>query len=206
MPRAGLSRDEVVRLALRLVDEGGPQGFDELTLARVASAAGVATPSLYKHVPSIAALRRDVAIVCTRGFADALTSASIGRSEADALRSIAVAMREFALANPGRYAAVQGAPDPDDPDDLELRAEAERAVAIIAAVLRGFGLSEPRAIDAVRAARSALHGFVSIELAGGFRLPDDLDRSYDTLIELLIQGFRGLSATPAPPASSTPAH
>ena len=39
-------------------------------------------------------------------------------------------------------------------------------VGVIAAVLQGFGLPESRAIDAVRAARSALHGFVSIELAG----------------------------------------
>ncbi len=194
MPRAGLSRDEVVRIALRLVDEGGPTGFDDLTLARIATAAGVAAPSLYKHIDSLAALRREVALVCTREFADACTAATIGRSEADALRSLAVAMRDFARARPARYAAVQIGPDPDDPAQAELRSEAARVVGVTAAVLAGFGLPEARAIDAVRAARSALHGFVSIELAGGFRLPEDLDRSFDTLVELLVEGFRGLAA------------
>jgi AcrR family transcriptional regulator len=204
--RAGLSRDEVARIALRLVDEGGPTGFDDLSLARVATAAGVATPSLYKHIASLARLRQEVALVCTRDFADVCTAASIGRSEADALRSLAVAMRDFARARPGRYAAVQVGPDPDDPAQAELRAEASRVVGVIAAVLQGFGLPESRAIDAVRAARSALHGFVSIELAGGFRLPEDLDRSFDTLVELLVEGFRGLADAPTRgrPESTTP--
>lgn len=206
VPRAGLSRDEVVRLALRLVDEGGPTGFHDLSLTRVASAAGVATPSLYKHVASLARLQQEVALVCTRDLADVCAAASVGRSEADALRSLAVAIRNFARAYPGRYAALQVGPDPDDPAQAELRAEASRVVGVIAAVLQGFGLPESRTIDAVRAARSALHGFVSIELAGGFRLPEDLDRSFDTLVELLIEGFRGLADTPTHrrPVSTTP--
>ncbi|KRE21124.1 TetR/AcrR family transcriptional regulator [Agromyces sp. Soil535] len=206
MARAGLSRDEVVRIALRQVDEGGPTGFDDLSLARVASAAGVATPSLYKHIASLARLRQAVSLGCTREFAAVCAAASIGRSEADALRSLAIAMRDFARAHPGRYAAVQAGPDPDDPEQAELRAEAARVVGVIAAVLQGFGLPESSAIDAVRAARSALHGFVSIELAGGFRLPDDLDRSFDMLVELLVEGFRGLASSPArgPSASSIP--
>lgn len=194
--RVGLSHDEVVRLALRLVDQGGPKGFHDLSLARVASAAGVATPSLYKHIASLARLQQEVALVCTRDLADVCAAASIGRSEADALRSLAVAMRDFARAHPGRYAAVQVGPDPDDPAQAELRAEASRVVGVIAAVLQGFGLPESRAIDAVRAARSAFHGFVSIELAGGFRLPEDIDRSFDTLVELLVEGFRGLADAP----------
>lgn len=203
MPRVGLSPDEVGRIALRLVDEGGPTGFDDLSLARVATAAGVATPSLYKHIASLAALRREVALACTRELADVCTSATIGRSEGDALRSLAVAMRAYALAHPGRYAAAQVGPDPEDPAQAGLRAEAARIVGVTAAVLQGFGLPESRAIDAVRAARSALHGFLAIELAGGFRLPDDLDRSFDTLVELLVEGFRGLASASRPRRSTS---
>lgn len=206
MARAGLSRDEVVRLALRLVDEVGPSGYDELSLARVASTAGVATPSLYKHIDSLAALRREVALACTRDLADVCTAATIGRSEADALRSLSVAMRGYALTHPGRYAAAQVGPDPDDPAHAELRNEAGRLVGVVAAVLQGFGLAESRAIDAVRAARSALHGFLAIEVAGGFRLPDDLDRSFETLVDLLVEGFRGLAGASALPRSTSSNH
>ena len=58
MPRAGLSTDGVVDVALAIVDEQGPEA---LSLSVVAARAGVAAPSLYKHVASVAELRSRVA-------------------------------------------------------------------------------------------------------------------------------------------------
>ena len=39
------------------------------------------------------------------------------------------------------------------------------------------------AIDAIRALRAALHGFVTLETSGGFGLPADIDRSFDRLVQ-----------------------
>lgn len=194
MPRAGLSREAVVRIALDLVDAGGPTGFADLTLAKVAAEAGVATPSLYKHVGSLAALRREVAVLTVRDLAATLVDRTLGLSGPEAVRALAHAMRDYAHAHPGRYAAVQTAPDPDDPDAAELAAAAGRTVEVIAAVLRGFDLPEERTVDAVRAVRAGVHGFVTLELGGGFRLPHDLDRSFDVLVDLLVAGVAALAA------------
>ena len=57
------------------------------------------------------------------------------------------------------------------------------------AVLRGYGLDEDGTVHATRAVRSALHGFVSLEAAGGFGLPQDVDASYDRLVDLLDAGL-----------------
>ena len=54
MPRAGLSRDAVVALAVELLD-ADPHA--PVTLAAVAGRAGVAVPSLYKHVRSLAGIQ-----------------------------------------------------------------------------------------------------------------------------------------------------
>jgi len=59
VPRAGLSTDGVVDVALAIVDEQGPEA---LSLSVVAARAGVAAPSLYKHVASLAELRSRVEI------------------------------------------------------------------------------------------------------------------------------------------------
>lgn len=193
MPRAGLSRDAVVEHALALVDDGGPTGFADLTLARVAARAGVATPSLYKHVGSLEDLRRGVALVAVRELGRASAAATVGRSGPDALRSLARAIRGYAVEHPGRYAATQVAPDPSSADDLELSAAGADVVGIVAATLRGFDLDESRTVDVVRAVRSAVHGFVALELGGGFGLPDDVDASYDVLVELLVDGVTGLA-------------
>jgi len=47
------------------------------------------------------------------------------------------------------------------------------------------------AIHAARAVRSALHGFVSLEAAGGFGLSEDVDESYARLVGLLDRGLGG---------------
>ena len=52
-------------------------------------------------------------------------------------------------------------------------------------VLAGYGLTGDDAIDATRAMRSALHGFVMLEHSGGFRLPRDLDRTFDQMVAAL---------------------
>ena len=41
----------------------------------------------------------------------------------------------------------------------------------------------------IRTVRSALHGFVSLEASGGFGLPDDVDASFETLVDVLIAGM-----------------
>jgi AcrR family transcriptional regulator len=199
VPRAGLSREAVVRIALDLVDAGGAAGFADLTLAKVAAEAGVATPSLYKHVGSLAALRREVAVLAVRDLTGRLVDSTVGRSGPDALRALAGAMRDYAHAHPARYAAVQVAPDPDDPESAPLAAAAARTVEVIATALRGFDLPDERSVDAVRAVRAGVHGFVTLELGGGFRLPQDRDRSFDVLVGMLVAGVAALAADGAGP-------
>lgn len=53
---------------------------------------------------------------------------------------------------------------------------------------------EAAAIQAARSLRSAVHGFVSLELAGGFGMPVDADASFAWLAELLADGIRAHAA------------
>jgi len=198
VPRAGLTRDAVVAAALDLVDTGGPAGFERLTLARVAERVGVAVPSLYKHVAGLEDLRRGVAFESVTALRAAITHEAVGRSGPAALRAVAHGVRAFAAAHPGWYQAVQVTPalGPDD----ALTAAAASTVEAIAAVLRGFDLPDDRTVDAVRLVRSAVHGFVVLEHGGGFGLPDDLDRSFDVVIEATIAGVERLAGG-TPPGS-----
>ena len=44
-------------------------------------------------------------------------------------------------------------------------------------------------IHAVRALRSAVHGFAALEAAGGFGLAVDRDESFDRLVDALAKGI-----------------
>ena len=181
--RAGLTPDRVVAEAAALADE---QGVGALSLAGVAGRLGVRVPSLYKHVGGLDDLHRRIALAGLRDLTGVLGAATVGRSGDDALRACAGAWREYARAHPGRYAAVQRAPDPAD---AELAAAGETLTRLVLAVLRGYGLDGEETVHATRAVRSALHGFVSLEAVGGFGLPQDVDTSYDRLVDLLNAGI-----------------
>lgn len=184
MPRAGLSRPVVVQAAAELADE---VGADRLTLAQLAERLGVRLPSLYKHVNGLDAVRRDLALLAMTDLADAIANPAIGRSGRTALRAVAAAYREFARRHPGRYAGVLRAPAGDD---AELVAAAGRLLDIVLALLAGYGLDGDDAVDAARALRAALHGFVSLEAAGGFGMPRDVDRSFERMVDGLETALR----------------
>jgi AcrR family transcriptional regulator len=192
MPRVGLNRQTLVSAAVDAIDEGQPATLTELTLAGLASRVGVAVPSLYKHVASLADLRREVAIASVTELTGLITAATSGRAGADAVAAMAHAVRTFAREHPGRYAATQTAGDPSDPADDRLTQARAQTVTVIAAVLRGFDLPDSRMVDAIRILRSAVHGFVLLELEGGFGLPDDLERSFTLLIDTVTAGVSRL--------------
>lgn len=169
--------------AARVADE---VGYGRLTLAAVAERFGVAVPSLYKHVAGLEALRRALAVLAIRELGDALAAAVDGAGE-DGLRAMADAYRDYARSHPGRYAATLRAPDPGDP---EASAAGQAVLDTVFSVLSGYGLTGPDAIDATRALRAAMHGFVALEALGGFGLPQDVDRSFARLVEILDAALR----------------
>ena len=190
MPRAGLTEDRVVREAERIADE---VGLPQLTLAALAERLDVRQPSLYKHVNGMAGLQRSISIRAKAELADVLARSSVGRSGADAIHSMSRAYRVWALEHPGRYEAAQWAPAPGDAED---EAVSWTVVQICADVLAAYDLGGDDAIDAIRAFRSMLHGFVALESAGGFGLPVDVDRSFERLVSGLVVAFESWSIVP----------
>ena len=175
------------------------EGADALTLAALAERLGVRTPSLYNHVAGLAGLRRELALYSTRQLGACLARATIGKTTDDALLSLAVAFRGYICAHPGLYGLTVKASRPQEPADAEMIAAEDDVVQIGLAVLASYGLHGQAAVHAVRGLRSVVHGFATLEIAGGFGLPLDTDESFRLLMRMLIEGGRALAAAPGEP-------
>ena len=186
-PKAGLDRATVVEAAAELADTAG---IDQLSLADLAARLGVRTPSLYNHVAGLPGLRRDLALLGTRELGARLSRAAIGKSGDTAIRAISNAYRMFVNQHPGLYAATVRSVLLADQPDPELNAAQRDVVEVVLAVLAGYGLGGSDAIHAARGLRSVIHGFATLETAGGFGIPLDLDASFEQLIENYIAGLR----------------
>lgn len=184
----GIDRERVVAVAAELADA---HGIDQLTLAQVAARLSVRLPSLYNHVDGMPGLRHELALLGMRQLIERMGRAAIGKSGDAAVQTLAQAYRSFVHEHPGLYALTLRAPDPADQAMLEL---SQRLIEIVLAVLEPYALGHAAAIHSVRALRSIVHGFATLEQAGGFGIPLDRDESFLWLLHAYIAGLRATSA------------
>jgi AcrR family transcriptional regulator len=185
--RAGLDTGAVIGEALKLIDE---EGLEQLALGRLAERLGVRVPSLYNHIAGQGGLRRELTIYCLRELLGRLTQAAVGKARGEAILALAYAFRDYARAYPGRYALTVQAPAPDDEEWQEL---GRLSVGVVQAVLAPYRLSEETTIHAIRALRSIVQGFISLEIAGGFAIPLERAESFNWLLRLYIDGLERTS-------------
>ncbi len=176
MPRAGLIRDRVVEEAAAMADE---VGLSNLTLVALAARLGVRQPSLYKHITSMADLHRGIGLRAKADLGELLARASVGKSRGDAVHAMSRAYRAWAIEHPAQYEVAQL---PPTDGDAEQWAASWQVMNVIGDVLGAYGLEGDDSIDAIRAFRAVLHGFVSLEALGSFQLAADLERSFTRLI------------------------
>jgi AcrR family transcriptional regulator len=182
------SLDAIVAAATEIVDTEGP---DSLTMQAVASAVGVRAPSLYKRVRSRNDVLRLVVEQVAIDLGNALDSAVDGVDPADETAdmkaatagerviALARATREFARARPHAYSLLFARlPDDALPDPAVL-------ARTIAAVLRVSGehVGEADALSGARTLTAWVHGFVTMELAGRFRMGGDSAGHLDDAFE-----------------------
>ena len=185
-----LDRTAVIEAAVELLNTEGPHA---LTLNRLADELGIRPPSLYNHVDGLPGLQKDLAVLNARQLADRLGEAAIGKSGPELFMDVAQAFRSYVKENPGLYTATLRASGTQETPDRELIREEERTLKIALAVVASLGLQGEAAIHAVRAFRSMVHGFATLEVAGGFGLPQDCDESFRRLVNALTAGLKDLN-------------
>jgi AcrR family transcriptional regulator len=191
MPRAGLTPE---RLTLAAADLADTEGLEAVTAAAVARTFGVRTASVYSHVGGTPDLRRRVAVLALAETADLLAQALAGRSGRSALGALGDVYRDYAQAHPGRYAALR---TPLDADTAAASA-GPRHAELLRAVLRGYDLDGDHQTHAVRLLGSVVHGFTSLELAGGFaRSVPDPSTSWTAILDAVDRTLTTWTATPA---------
>jgi AcrR family transcriptional regulator len=182
-----LDKETVVEAAATILNT---EGVEALTLNRLAQELGVKTPSLYNHVDGLPGLYRDLALLNARSLGERFTQAAIGKAGPTALVAIARAYRVYIKQSPGVYLASVRASGTRQPVDAELSAAEEISLRVIVAVVASFGLTGDDALHAVRGLRSLVHGFTTLEIAGGFGLPLSLDESFERLLQMFVRALQ----------------
>jgi AcrR family transcriptional regulator len=158
LTRFVLSADGILRAALRLVDA---EGLDALTMRRLAAELGVATMSLYGHVPT----KEDVLLGVVNLVTGEIELPDPETPPWEALRIVTREFRRVALGHPNLVPLIVRQPPTGSQGLLTLEAALD--------ALRRAGLDPSMTAKAYRLTASFAIGFVSLE-CGGFFKPVDV--------------------------------
>ncbi|MEU4487303.1 TetR/AcrR family transcriptional regulator [Streptomyces purpurascens] len=193
MARVGLTPERLTEAGAELADE---VGFDEVTVSALARRFDVKVASLYSHVKNSQDLRTRIALLALAELADRAADALAGRAGKDALGALADVYRDYAREHPGRWAAAQLRLDPQ----TAAASAGVRHAQMTRALLRGYDLTEPDQTHAVRLLGSVFHGYVSLELGGGFsHSAPGTDVTWARIIDALDTLLRNWPAPPTDP-------
>ncbi|GGG63755.1 TetR/AcrR family transcriptional regulator [Paenibacillus radicis (ex Gao et al. 2016)] len=183
-PRQGLDQQTILQAAAEIADE---RGLQEVTMALLSQKLGVRSPSLYNHVESLSGLRFKLTLHGLKCLNEKMLRSAFGRSGDDAVFACAKAYIEFAREHPGLYEATLASQI--HTDDPEWKALSNELVQQLIELLRAYDLEYEEAIHLVRGLRSILHGFASLERAGGFGMPIHLDDSINRVLSVYLRGI-----------------
>lgn len=184
--RPGLSKEKLVDGAIEIINQ---EGLSSLSIASLAAKFKVKPPSLYNHIDGFEALQQAIALKGIKSMTLIAQKAAMGRAGFDALRATAIAYRDFAKNQPGLYDITLRS---NQGQNSELAAAEKEGIDVFTGILRGYNLEAEQALHAVRAIRSSLHGFVALEIKGGFGLPLSIEESFDYYVRLLDRGLSTL--------------
>lgn len=185
---ARTSREGIVQAARDILERDGPDG---LTMQAVALAVGVRAPSLYKHVADRGQLLHlvlDATLADLGGRLAAVPTTTPARR----IRWLANQVRAFGHEQPAAFGLLFAALPEESRVDPDANAQAVRPLIAAATELVG----DAHALDASRTLTAACVGFVSMELAGAFRLGGSVDDAWSYLVETLIVGLEARTTSP----------
>jgi AcrR family transcriptional regulator len=188
MARRPLSRQRILRAALRLIDR---DGLDALSMRKLGATLGVEGMALYRHVGSKGRLLEGVAELLLEQLDVGPTGSA---SWIDSWHAIARSYRRLARTHPGAFPLLALSP-------LTTAARFERAQAPLS-ILRAAGFSEAGAQRAFRTLLSYADGYLLRELADGHGelTPEEADAAFDFGIRAILTGLQAeLRAAEPPP-------
>lgn len=177
-------RDRVLRVADDLLDTAGP---DALSLRKIADLAGTSTQAVYTQFGGKPGLADAMYRSGYRRLADELDAVPDVADPIERMRTLALAYRRVALANPEHYKLMTGRPIADYDPPVESRRFAATTMeplvdAVRTACAAGVLDGDPRTV-AMRL-WAAGHGRVSLELHGLVEVDDDEANEYfDRLVD-----------------------
>lgn len=142
--------------------------------------------AFFGKVDTIPQMKQALAIAGYQGLRRQIEKAVEGKSDLDAVRAMALAMRSFALGSPGLALASFRDPDVDNP---EYQKAAGQLAQTVMRIFSEAGLGNDAIKHAIRILKSLVRGFIINEMSAPVARPLEYQKSYVLAVEIFVRGL-----------------
>jgi AcrR family transcriptional regulator len=183
--RERAEREHRIVAAARVIAER--EGWDAVTIRRLAKEIEYSQPVLYSHFENRDAIVAAVAVEGFQEITEALREAAGGSTGRNALKNAAMAYLDFALRHPALYEAMFILPTDLRFAEAETRPELQAAFEALAAVVTLFCVDVEVVTETFWA---ALHGLAALERSGRIRPSTRGERIACVVRAIIVSGNR----------------
>jgi AcrR family transcriptional regulator len=183
--RERAEREHRIVAAARVIAER--EGWDAVTIRRLAKEIEYSQPVLYSHFENRDAIVAAVAVEGFQEITEALREAAGGSTGRNALKNAAMAYLDFALRHPALYEAMFILPTDLRFAEAETRPELQAAFEALAAVVTPFCVDVEVVTETFWA---ALHGLAALERSGRIRPSTRGERIACVVRAIIVSGNR----------------
>ncbi|KAB7667788.1 TetR/AcrR family transcriptional regulator [Bacillus sp. B1-b2] len=183
-PRIGITQEDVIKTAIELANT---EGLKEVTMANLAKALHIKSPSLYNHIKGLPELMEILTLKALEDLYKRMKDSQNHVGKKEALLAICQEYLSFAREQPGLYELTI---ESTIKKREEIQILSNQIIELLTEVLLPYQLNAEETIHAIRGLRSILHGFASIESNNGFGMNINTNASFHFLLSTYIKGLR----------------
>lgn len=184
MKKRNITREKIFQAAIQVIEE---RGLDSVTFPLIAEKLQIKTPSMYNHFKNIAVLKGGLSFYLYEKLNQQVHARIQGKSGKPAIKMFTMTIFEFAFAYPNTYPLLSDIIEITDKHTDSRGAEAYSET--LRELLRAFTSDPDELLFFHRAIRSYVHGYISLNLKGFFKLSETENtyQNFEIFSEQMLQ-------------------
>lgn len=176
-----------LRILNSAVELSNYEGWDSLSVKRIADHLSFTSASIYKHFESFGEIKLHMCMICFQELNAILTKAlSFNGSSKEKIEYFSVLLRKFSLKKPGLFQSSMFRSEKEPEDLVKLRRKSQE---ILVNLFSDYSVPDENKISVSRSLRSLLFGSLLLEIRESFGTLERPEKSYKEAIDLFLMGI-----------------
>lgn len=178
------SKNRILETAVGIANA---DGWDSLSVKKIAEKLSLTSAALYKHFESFEDLKIHLALLSFQEISAILEEVTKLRANSSArLEYLALLLRKFALKKPGLFQASMFRGEKEPKELAALRSQSQK---LLRDIFSDYTIPDDKLLSVSRSFRALIFGILSLEIRRSFGIPEKPEESFKEAVAIFLAGL-----------------